>query len=424
MTACSAAIPSAFARADVADEPAGYPAALTRIVLFNVKYSPNLGDGLLSECLERELRRSLPECDVVSIDLAGRAAYPSSHGATRGLALALLDRCPPGIRMVAARIMLEILLVLRLRRHYRAGLDGAQAIVVGGGNLLTDADLNFPLKVAAALNQAARASLPVAVYAVGVAPRWSDAGTRLFADALAQSRLVMAAVRDHRSQTAWNAHFANRDIVPAQVVVDPGILASLHYPSAPRSGSGRKVGFCITDPLAVRYHSDTAAAATLDDWYPAALRSLVEHGFEVALFTNGSPEDRHYLDSRLHAWVRHAKGAVTLSRSFESPCDLAFLVSGCDAVIGHRMHACIAAHSFGVPTIGLRWDVKLDSFSSLAGRSSHLIDPATVPPGELGARTLAIIPDRPDPAPLIAQARREIAAFAALVQDAGVSPRP
>lgn len=68
-----------------ADPKGGSPVRMPRrIVLFNVKYSPDLGDGLLSECLERELGRSLPGCEVVSIDLAGRTAYPRVHGRARG----------------------------------------------------------------------------------------------------------------------------------------------------------------------------------------------------------------------------------------------------------------------------------------------------------------------------------------------------
>ena len=41
----------------------------------NVKYSPNLGDGLLAECLEAELRSARPGVETRSIDLAGRTAY-------------------------------------------------------------------------------------------------------------------------------------------------------------------------------------------------------------------------------------------------------------------------------------------------------------------------------------------------------------
>lgn len=361
---------------------------------------------------------SLPGCEVLSVDLAGRVDYPSSHGKGRGLALAVLDRCPPVIRRIVARTLLELLLTVRLRRHYRAGLAGADAVVVGGGNLLTDADLNFPMKISGALREAARKSIPVAIYAVGVSPDWSAAGTRLFTRALAKANLVRASVRDRRSQNGWSAHLASEGIPAAELVVDPGVLASLHYHVARRQGYGRKVGFCVTDPLAVRYHSERSSAASLEQWYPAALRSLVEQGFEVALFTNGSPEDREYLHTRFHAWIRHARGPVTLSRSFESPADLAAFVAGCNAIVGHRMHACIAAYSFGVPAVGLRWDAKLDSFFELAGRSAHMLDPATIKADELGLRTAATISDRLDPAPLIAQARAEIAHFSTFLRSA------
>jgi hypothetical protein len=60
-------------------EPSAAPAR--RIALLNVKYSPNLGDGLLSECLEAELAHTFqaiaPGTQVFSIDLAGRRAYPA-----------------------------------------------------------------------------------------------------------------------------------------------------------------------------------------------------------------------------------------------------------------------------------------------------------------------------------------------------------
>jgi polysaccharide pyruvyl transferase WcaK-like protein len=411
MTASSLALIPAFEAGDELAIP-------KRIVLFNVKYSPNLGDGLLGECLERELARALPGCAVVSIDLAGRSAYPARHGGGRGSMLALLDRCPPALRRIAARIALDMMLAVRLRRGYRAGLEGAEAVVVGGGNLLSDADLNFPVKLAGALAEAARAGLPVAVHAVGVAPHWSRAGTRLFAGAFARARLVSASVRDEASQAAWRRHFAGRTIAMAQVVVDPGMLASLHYPRAAPTAEPGPIGFCVTDPRGVRYHADCAAAAPLESWYPAALRALVEAGFEVALFTNGSAEDRRYLMDRHAQWIRHAKGPVTLQQAFDTPADLATFVSGCAAVVGHRLHACIAAHAFGVPAIGLRWDGKLDSFFALAGRRAHVLDPATVPAGEIAARVHAAMAERVDPGPLIARARREIAQFAGVLQDA------
>ena len=82
----------------------------------------------------------------------------------------------PRARRLATRIAQAALVHLRLRRHVRTRLAGCDAVVLGGGNLLTDADLNFPMKIAGALDQAARLRLPAAVYGVGANRQWSAAG--------------------------------------------------------------------------------------------------------------------------------------------------------------------------------------------------------------------------------------------------------
>ncbi|RYD26520.1 MAG: polysaccharide pyruvyl transferase family protein, partial [Lysobacteraceae bacterium] len=61
-----------------------------RIVVFNVKYSPNLGDGLLSECLEEELRSCGDDVSVVTVDIAGRTDYGTS-GRNRRALLRILE---------------------------------------------------------------------------------------------------------------------------------------------------------------------------------------------------------------------------------------------------------------------------------------------------------------------------------------------
>ena len=73
-----------------------------KVAILNVKYSPNLGDGLLAECLERELVRHQPAMEIVAIDLAGRTAY-GAHGRHRALALRTLERLPAPLRRTAAR---------------------------------------------------------------------------------------------------------------------------------------------------------------------------------------------------------------------------------------------------------------------------------------------------------------------------------
>ena len=357
-----------------------------KIALLNVKFSPNLGDGLLSECLEAELASAMPGTQVFSIDLAGRRAYPEFGPSRRAHAISMLEAMPGWMRRLVTRAALSALIMLRLRSHFRQRLAGCSAAVVGGGNLLTDSDLNFPMKLASALAEARRRDLPMAVYGVGANRNWSKAGRNLFGEALGQARLRFASVRDRRSQRAWDELLAPQGVPPARLAGDPGLLTCRHFaPNAP-AAEGPLAGLCITAPMALRYHADHGhAQADLDDWYGAAAASLAAMGLRVALFTNGSPEDRDYLARMGPGWIRRAQGPVTMTNAFADPTALAGFIGSCDLIIAHRMHACIAAHSFGIPTIGLRWDSKLDSFFALAGRDAFIADTAALDQAELAA---------------------------------------
>lgn len=396
-----------------------------KVALLNVKYSPNLGDGLLSECLERELSVALGGAEVFSIDIAGRTAFPTIAPGHRGAALAVLEAMPPALRAVAVRTALGALARVRLRGHVRRQIAGCDAAVLGGGNLFADADLNFPVKVSTALAEAARIPIPVAVFGVGASSGWSPLGARLFSSALARARLAFVSVRDTRSQGIWADLLSSRGIPAAGLVHDPGLLASRHYPAAPRSKDVRLVGLCITHPLALRYHAGTGHSADLGSWYGEVAAALVADGWRVALFTNGSPEDRAYLAENGAAWIRRAKGPVTMTTPFSTPAELARFVSGCDGVIAHRMHACIAAHSFAVPTVGLCWDPKLDAFFALAGRSTFVADPASVDGrgmAALVARAVEQGVDRPALDRTIAAAQGDVARLAAALRAS--LPRP
>ncbi len=113
-----------------------------RVGVFNVKYSPNLGDGLLSECLEAELVRAIPGLSIASFDLAGRTDY-GAGGRFRGAALSLLQSSPTPVRQRVASLMLGRAMQ-RLAPTWRERLADVDVAVTGGGNLFSDADLNFP----------------------------------------------------------------------------------------------------------------------------------------------------------------------------------------------------------------------------------------------------------------------------------------
>ncbi len=383
-----------------------------QVVVFNVKYSPNLGDGLLSECLEKEFRSCGEDVSVVTVDIAGRTDYGSGNP-NRAAMLRVLQALPTTLRQAIARVMLNRIVERRVLPVARRELASADAVVLGGGNLIADADLNFPIKVAAVMKAAAEADVPAAVFGVGVSDHWSAAGTRMFVDAFTCRPLVHAAVRDRRSKDIWDRNLAARGVQSASLCRDPGLLSVRHFPiDGIRDATGTDVALCLTEPLLLRYHGAQGVGASLDDWLVALAADLAVRGRRITLFTNGSPEDRAYLDTLAPRFRRACGDAVTVASWFETPGDLARFVGSAALVIAHRMHACIAAYSYGVPSIGLAWDVKLDSFFASVDRSNFMVDPASVATADaaalaIRALTEGIAPDKL--ATVIAEARADVA---------------
>jgi polysaccharide pyruvyl transferase WcaK-like protein len=346
-----------------------------RVALLNLRYSPNLGDVLLCECLEFGLRQAIAGLDVLQIDITGRRDF--AQGSSRRLAaLAVLQRLPQAVRQRIARVVLGRSL-RRTLPYWQTELAAVDAAVLGGGNLLADADLNFPLKVAAVFGAVAAAGLPAAVHAVGVSDNWSRDGETLFRDALAGVRLVHAAVRDEQSKEIWVRRLGPAGIAQPQVVRDPGLLAAECYPVRARPAtSDRRIGICVTHPVALRYHADERmpSASALTAWFVALVKALTQKGFATLLFTTGSPEDEAYLDRVMPMILSAASppGSAERVPSLAKAADLADFVSTLDLLMGHRLHACVAAYSYGIPHVGFTWDKKMQSFFDSVGRSRYI----------------------------------------------------
>ncbi|WPY96664.1 polysaccharide pyruvyl transferase family protein (plasmid) [Limimaricola variabilis] len=362
-----------------------------RIRCFNARYSPNLGDGLLSECLEHQLIALGAAPDTASIDLAARGAYGDVM-AGRGTIMAVLDALPGPARRAAVRLPLALQARRRWQPHYRAGLRGAEAVAIGGGNLLADLDLNFPTKLSLALGEARKRGLPAAIYACGMSGGWSATGLRMARRAFANGALKAVFLRDTASRDLWAELMQPHTGIAAEVVRDPGLLAARVFPAARPDPRPRPVaGIGLMSHLAIRYHAEAAPEADqLDDWFVGLGRALLDAGFDLRVFTNGSPEDVSYaarLRPRLAALAGPERIAFPTQRT---PAELCGHIADLDVLVAYRLHAVIAATSYGVPAIGLAWDRKLASFLDSIGAGDRLLDVTRIAPGAAAERMVAL----------------------------------
>ena len=362
-----------------------------RIVQFGLPYSPNLGDGIIAECFAHGVGEVAPEARVVSIDLSGRTGFGHTVVANRARALALLKRLPRPARHALVQIRLGRVLSWATPL-WREALEGADLSVIGGGQLFSDADLNFPLKVARAADLAHAAGVPVAVHAAGVAGNWSRRGTALFAR-LFEAELRDVGLRDAPSVAAWRAQTGGRGPIP-WLARDPGLLAADCYGPVE---ADERVGLCIAAADILSYHAEEGLASGTGIFADLA-RALMAEGHALRLFSNGAEEDDAALAAVAEALAAEvADGRVAVAPRPLRPATLAGTVASCRAVVAHRLHACIVAFAYGRPVIGLGWDRKVESFFASVG-ASRAFAPAGEEAGRVAARLSRAIAVGPDAA--------------------------
>ncbi|NJO53420.1 MAG: polysaccharide pyruvyl transferase family protein [Bacteroidales bacterium] len=353
------------------------------IILFNIKYSPNLGDGVIAECLEHELGREFPNATITSVDLAGRASWaPPRNARVRLAQLALLQRLPRPLNDLVVTARLCWLLVTDLRSRWRRALAKADVVVFGGGQLIQDGDLNFPLKLAAVARECRRRGAPFAIFAVGAGPSRSRFGRCLFRYVLQAPKLLHVAARDRQSEDELR-RLGSSHVVSCR---DPGLLASHLWPAQPRFRRSRlRIGLGVTHGTLLLHHADgddhsTPAESTA--LFSILTVSLLDAGFEVTCYSNGAGEDVLALEELRGRLSRMgALAQVSVAPRCETPSQLARLISGFDAVVSHRLHACILAYSYKIPHLGFVWDAKIRHFFDSVRRSRFVIpfNAATVP---------------------------------------------
>ncbi|QDL94724.1 polysaccharide pyruvyl transferase family protein (plasmid) [Paroceanicella profunda] len=398
---------------------------MVRVVNFAVRYSANVGDGLIADCLSHAMTRLAPGLEMVSVDLAGRSRHGEATVRGRGMKLRVLNALPAPVRARAVELVLGRFLD-RVGPRWRAALGGADLAVFGGGQIFSDADLNFPLKIARAAGLCASAGVPMAVFAAGVARNWSPRGRALFGT-VAQGDLRHVALRDGFSREAWSAQMGGAGPHP-EICRDPGLLAASCYGRPAPGAEPGPVGICITDPAVLTYHADMAVAggARADALLAATALALVARGHRVRLFCNGAVEDREAL-ARLAAHpevaARVAGGWLDIAPPPATPAELAGIIAPMKAVLAHRLHATIVAHAYAIPAVGLSWDRKLVSFFASVGRGAHAVQ------GPAGAQDLAdlvlrAIAEGIDPAAHAVHLDETWAGVARMLAVTGLAARP
>jgi polysaccharide pyruvyl transferase WcaK-like protein len=351
-----------------------------KILLCAEVYSGNLGDPIIAAGLQEILHRVDPSIEVALFDISGRKGLPTAEEpvTTRPGPAQRLNRSLRRLGGTGRRASNLLHWVARERRRLAVdcgrAFEGVDALVIGGGQLLMDNDLNFPLRINRMVAVAGAAGIPVAVHTCGVGARWSPYAESLVSGALSDRTIRWITTRDAESRKTLAGKFPC-GAIETGLSPDPALWSAEAYGVTRNEGSAT-VGLAVMAPEFMKPHLSgpgrAADTATWCDFWGRVAEGLLAQGLQVEIFTNGDPQDEAFAD-RVAARVgdRHAR---RLPRPLR-PAELLGHVAAQSGVIGARLHTGIVAYSLRVPFVGLLWDRKVASFGGLTDRAELYFDP-------------------------------------------------
>jgi polysaccharide pyruvyl transferase WcaK-like protein len=251
---------------------------------------------------------------------------------------------------------------LRMARLAPA-LEPVQAILVGGGSLLSDANLHFPQSLAELSRTARRLCKPLLCLGCGVEGKWSPEGEAMISDFLSACSLV--AVRD----LATAGRLAPLLGAPPPVFGD-FCLSEAMLPDITRRGEDRHAIAVNVRQLAPPW---AAVQGHYEETVAGLIRGLARSTGDragIRIFTTGIPEDGRAA-GRVYALVGSARVELDLPRNLRQ---LEALLRASAVTIAARLHAAILALAEGVPVVGFSVGPKVHDFLATVGIEQRSFD--------------------------------------------------
>jgi polysaccharide pyruvyl transferase WcaK-like protein len=348
---------------------------LRQVLVAAVPHSENLGDQVIADCTAYLISKLAPGVEINHLDFAGRTTRDDESVFRGSRLLSVFLSFPAWVRPLGVLTVLPSVLLVRHGRTWSEAIRGADAIIVGGGQLLQDVDLNFPVKLALFGSLVAKRRKYFTLFAVGVDDSGSWLGRVLLKRFLLRGRMRHASCRDELSRAAL-VRLAGGEVSPPELAPDPALFASeIYEPAALERGL---IGINVASPqelASAAFEPKYFSIDSLSSLWLSLIAALSERGNRILLFTNGSRTDQRF--AQRIGDLAGPSSAIRVAPRPTSPLELVRLITSCEGLIAHRLHACILGTAYGRKVVPLTWDKKVPAFFSLFGESNKCIAPAS-----------------------------------------------
>jgi len=256
----------------------------------------------------------------------------------------------------------------------RKSISESDVVIFGGAPLFNYSYQNFYKRTIRTIELAQEYGVPVLFSSIGVEPySATNAKSQQLKAALALPVVRQITTRDDIDSV--RKYVEGTDVSVAHVS-DPAVFADSVFadaagPKIPAPESGAKrIGLVVTRAGIFKDNKIKFSESDQRRFWLDVIAELKARGYDYRLFTTGHFSDEVFLDSLFRdKRLPVSKVAFTVN----SPEELHSQLSACDGVIAYRLHASIAAFSYGIPAIGLSWNFKVPYFYESVGHGDRAL---------------------------------------------------
>lgn len=329
---------------------------MNHVVIAGEYYSENLGDGIIGDTLGHLVSRSTVR-PVLHLDISGRTAFQESNSlAKQAIFPSFFSKMPCEelnlLKWYGRRRVNSI-------RSWASILDKSDTLLIGGGQLLMDNCLDFPLKIKTLVDEADKRGLDIHFVLCGVGQKWSKRARSLFRASLRKARTI--SVRDIQSADWLRLHDPSLEVV---VGADPANWSDEVYglPSCGAEDSVIGLGIISPDTIRRRLVEHQVDDAAWVAYWVELVDICLERSWTAELFTNGGWSDYNFAERVFAAMPAETRLRCRLAPRPCQPQELATIIQAYKGAVAARLHANIVSFSYRIPTVGLIWEPKVKSF--------------------------------------------------------------
>lgn len=353
-----------------------------RVAVFGETHSSNLGDGVIYDCMSYLFGKH--GVTTIPMDLSGRPDSTSIDSTRTEVNepsdLRKLVRKPFQSYRHLGRLhsTLDWYVLKRKRqgRQWSNAIMSCDAVVIGGGQILTDRFFRFPPRIYEVARLAKLHGKPLALFGCGSDPNWGYLASKLYSKVLQQAVYVSA--RDQNSASFLSDYVSND--VSVDVHPDPAFVVGRLSPKFMDLDQNDILGVNLQSANDFRRHVPSLSALTDNLYFEFWAKVLIgasTSGRHVRLLTNGSWDD--YATARKLLAHLHNKGvAIELEPRPVCVNELVEQISKLSSMVSTRMHAGIVARGFGKNVAPISWDPKVLGVWQQVGGLKYVVPAETL----------------------------------------------